>query len=340
MSSQSSLVYQADDGSKQDLRLDPASKATIGRHPQCNLFVNQPSVSRRHARLAYEHGEWVIEDLKSSNGTFVNNRRIEKQSLSEGDELRCGDFNMTYLIEEHTREVGDVVEAESQLAAPPGPRLVGTLSQPRRPKIDPGVVERPTIGLQQPIDLTQVPENVDNFPAKESVDQSKVYEAELETVREQLATLKETVGTLEDEKKHLNSESLLLTERIDQLETELTDARANPVSVDDIDDELLDQLVEVYEDLDSLTSEIKLKLKLSAALLADLEPVVSVMEELRTEDLPKSISNRIKMVVEESDAQDTMATARSTFIEADRATRATRRMVRLLREILRPHTTK
>ena len=113
MSSQSSLVYKADDGSKQDLRLDPASKATIGRHPQCNLFVNQPSVSRRHARLSFEQGEWVIEDLKSSNGTFVNNRRIEKQSLSEGDELRCGDFSMTYLVEEHTREVGDIVGAEN-----------------------------------------------------------------------------------------------------------------------------------------------------------------------------------------------------------------------------------
>ena len=65
MASRASLAYQADDGSKQNLALDQKSKATIGRHPQCTLFVNQPSVSRRHARIWCDADCWFVEDLKS-----------------------------------------------------------------------------------------------------------------------------------------------------------------------------------------------------------------------------------------------------------------------------------
>ena len=101
------------------------------------------------------------------------------------------------------------------------------------------------------------------------------------------------------------------------------------------DDEWVDSLVEIYEDLDSFTSETKLKLKLSGGLLEDLSPVIEAMEKIRTMDLPHDVQNLVRMAVDDSDAADTMSAAISTFREAERAVRSTRRMIRLLREVLR-----
>lgn len=74
----------------------------IGRDNQCEVVLNDPSISRRHCRL-YKHqddGGWRIEDLQSTNGTFVNGRRItdEPKLLALGDEIRCGERAVVHLI--------------------------------------------------------------------------------------------------------------------------------------------------------------------------------------------------------------------------------------------------
>jgi pSer/pThr/pTyr-binding forkhead associated (FHA) protein len=63
----------------------------IGREPGNTIQIDSPGVSRRHARL-YRRGEqYFVEDSGSSNGTFVNDRRLgEPHPLSDGDEIRLG----------------------------------------------------------------------------------------------------------------------------------------------------------------------------------------------------------------------------------------------------------
>jgi serine/threonine-protein kinase len=67
-----------------------AAGLTVGRDRSCNLVLTHPAVSRRHARLSVEGGQVVLEDLKSANGTFVNNSRVEKINVAEGDVIRFG----------------------------------------------------------------------------------------------------------------------------------------------------------------------------------------------------------------------------------------------------------
>ncbi len=62
----------------------------VGRDRSCTIVLTHPAVSRRHARLAIEKGQVVLEDLKSANGTFVNNSRVEKINVAEGDVIRFG----------------------------------------------------------------------------------------------------------------------------------------------------------------------------------------------------------------------------------------------------------
>jgi serine/threonine-protein kinase len=64
----------------------------IGRTQGNDVVLPDPTVSRHHARLMFRNGQWYLEDLNSSNGTYVNNIRINRPApLMEGDELRFGD---------------------------------------------------------------------------------------------------------------------------------------------------------------------------------------------------------------------------------------------------------
>jgi hypothetical protein len=64
----------------------------IGRTQGNDVVLPDPTVSRHHARLSFRNGQWYLEDLNSSNGTYVNNVRINRPApLMEGDELRFGD---------------------------------------------------------------------------------------------------------------------------------------------------------------------------------------------------------------------------------------------------------
>jgi hypothetical protein len=66
----------------------------VGRDPSCDLVLTLPSVSRRHARLAFRDGSWVIQDLESRNGTVVNGVAVGRCELRPGDYLVLGDEHL------------------------------------------------------------------------------------------------------------------------------------------------------------------------------------------------------------------------------------------------------
>ena len=69
----------------------------IGRSPECDVFLDDVTVSRRHAELVRDGETFSIRDLGSLNGTYVNRRRIESAVLENDDEVQIGKYRLTFL---------------------------------------------------------------------------------------------------------------------------------------------------------------------------------------------------------------------------------------------------
>jgi hypothetical protein len=72
-------------------------RATIGRNPDAEVFLDDVTVSRNHAMLVRRPDGIYVDDLGSLNGTYVNRRRIESHKLVDGDELQVGKYKLTFL---------------------------------------------------------------------------------------------------------------------------------------------------------------------------------------------------------------------------------------------------
>lgn len=93
----------------------------IGRDPTVDLFIDNLGVSRKHARLAWERGHFVIEDLGSANGTLVNGERMERHVLAPSDRIQIGKFVLK-------------IEEYSELPLGMATMMVRTLPRPSTPQ--------------------------------------------------------------------------------------------------------------------------------------------------------------------------------------------------------------
>jgi pSer/pThr/pTyr-binding forkhead associated (FHA) protein len=66
---------------------------TVGRHPESDIFLNDVTISRQHCRFLLGEGKLVVEDSGSTNGTYVNDARVDEAQLRAGDEVVVGRFH-------------------------------------------------------------------------------------------------------------------------------------------------------------------------------------------------------------------------------------------------------
>lgn len=67
------------------------SEIIIGRHAHCDLSIMDEALSAQHARISHHHGQWWLEDLNSTNGTFLNDSKLTTSAVViTGDQFKCG----------------------------------------------------------------------------------------------------------------------------------------------------------------------------------------------------------------------------------------------------------
>jgi CRP-like cAMP-binding protein len=88
------------------------NRVTIGRTKESDIHLAEPSVSRQHAVVYLTEGEPIVEDLDSSNGTFVNEEKVKKAALKSGDALRVGKVTLRFFQEEIVKKQIDLKDTQ------------------------------------------------------------------------------------------------------------------------------------------------------------------------------------------------------------------------------------
>jgi len=82
-----------------------ADVTTVGRHPDSDIFLDDVTVSRRHADVVREGSGFVVRDQGSLNGTYVNRARVDQATLAGGDEVQIGKYRLVFLAGPSSGEV-------------------------------------------------------------------------------------------------------------------------------------------------------------------------------------------------------------------------------------------
>jgi Inner membrane component of T3SS, cytoplasmic domain/zinc-ribbon domain len=91
------LVVRHGPNAGSSYRLDEKVTA-IGRHPDSDVFLDDITVSRRHVTVERDDDGYVLRDVGSLNGTYVNRKRVDEARLRHGDEVQIGRYRLTFVI--------------------------------------------------------------------------------------------------------------------------------------------------------------------------------------------------------------------------------------------------
>lgn len=110
------LFFVGLDGAEKSFRLQTHRPFTVGRDPGNDIILRDPKVSRHHAEIVFERGFFVMHDLASANGTYINGRRVRVAPLTHGCKLRLGNTYGRF-----SEEIPTEADAPPEDAAAPPP---------------------------------------------------------------------------------------------------------------------------------------------------------------------------------------------------------------------------
>lgn len=115
-SSQARLAGRLSDGRFAEFHV--GDKSSLGRHPSNTVCISDREVSKEHATLERVGNEYVLRDLNSSNGTFVNGRRVTEARLRDGDEVTLGGARFVFSAQTWGHASSGVTVIESNMSSP------------------------------------------------------------------------------------------------------------------------------------------------------------------------------------------------------------------------------
>jgi pSer/pThr/pTyr-binding forkhead associated (FHA) protein len=115
------LVMFTEKGERRDFRITK-SRAVIGRNTECEIQIPLSMVSRRHCELILKKDKVAVRDLGSSNGTYVNNQRIQESDIAAGETLTVGPVVFTLLVDGMPKNVKPILTLLHRPKKPAAPK--------------------------------------------------------------------------------------------------------------------------------------------------------------------------------------------------------------------------
>ena len=130
---QPTLVWEKADGTTVDIPIPPDEPVTFGRDASNMVVLQSTFVSKRHATVGIEGGQFIVRDLKSANGTRVNGETATLTPLSPGDVIEVGDQTLTFVERGTPKAKKAPPRAAAPHAAAQPPAAAEPLEPPEQP---------------------------------------------------------------------------------------------------------------------------------------------------------------------------------------------------------------
>lgn len=172
------VSFRSVEGEEKTYKLIPHRALKIGRDPANDIVLRDAKVSRVHAEIVYEKGFFVVHDLASANGTFINGKRIRVAPLTDGAELKLGNSFLTFSEEIQaprppgTESPAERLDREAEPAAQPSDDSAsdfgqhGLASTTPQPVPNPLLRSRPSFPSQEP---QTIPAPLEKYPTDPSI---------------------------------------------------------------------------------------------------------------------------------------------------------------------------
>jgi pSer/pThr/pTyr-binding forkhead associated (FHA) protein len=110
------LVVFAAPAAPQRISLSKSKPTVVGRAIDCTLWLEAPQLSRRHCSFEHVNHQWIVNDLRSRNGTFVSDQRVKSHVLKDGQTIHVGDVRIVSHAAERATSHRPSDPAEASLA--------------------------------------------------------------------------------------------------------------------------------------------------------------------------------------------------------------------------------
>ena len=146
------IVLSLDENMIREFDLDK-EETTIGRRSTNDIQIQNLAVSGRHARIKVAMDDAFLEDLGSTNGTYVNGRLVKKQALSDGDEIIIGKYKLVFYSAEASKQASEasLLEANTDIPSEAGEAEVGENQNSAIIEVKNGAKAGQILPIQKPV---------------------------------------------------------------------------------------------------------------------------------------------------------------------------------------------
>ncbi|MDW8281272.1 MAG: FHA domain-containing protein [Myxococcales bacterium] len=299
------LLYRDAQGLEQAVNLPPEG-SFLGRAIDCLVRTDDAMVSRKNCKLSFVGGRWFVEDLGSANGTYLNERRIQKEALTHGDIIRCGSLQVRFVevADAAAPSAGSMRLQPSQPPQQPSSASVAKTGSLPVGRVDPNASAPPPLYPQrstQSAAVIEVPGGQVAAEWRRREEEIQRLTAERDDLKKQLEESVQKLEALEQEVKKERIEKVNIKTALDKLHRQHKQTEDELQAQQNVNEQLRQEVRQLKEKVAQATSQAD---DLRTQLEAKDRQIAAMGDDVRrAKQAADSLNLKLLEVTKERDAQ-------------------------------------